>query len=189
MVLDREGFREWLTANHDTESECYLLVNKSKKDDGTLPYVDAVEEALCFGWIDSTHKKGDDGRRYQRFSPRRHGSRFTRLNLARCERMERLGLMTEYGRAVLPDKGYRVDRYILARIKKDPELVENILKFPQLYVEVRIDNIQYLRKEDPKLYKKRMKKFIDNTREGKMYGDWDDDGRLRHEPLFTFPLK
>ena len=64
-------------------------------------YNDAVEEALCFGWIDSTLKKLPDGRLAQRLSPRRKGSHWTELNRARCKELEERGLMTDAGRAAL----------------------------------------------------------------------------------------
>ena len=68
---------------------------------GTLPYIDIVEEALCFGWIDSTLKKLPDGRLAQRLSPRRKGSHWTELNKERCRDLESRGLMTDSGRMAL----------------------------------------------------------------------------------------
>jgi uncharacterized protein YdeI (YjbR/CyaY-like superfamily) len=70
----------------------------------TLPYLDIVEEALCFGWIDSTLKKLPDGSLAQRLSPRRKGSHWTDLNLQRCRDLESQGLMTEAGRKAIPQK-------------------------------------------------------------------------------------
>lgn len=188
LNLDRAGFRQWLLDNHDTAKECRILVSNGDMP-AKISYLDAVEEALCFGWIDSTHHRIEGLGSVQRFSPRKPTSRFTRLNLARCERLESLGLMTDAGRKVMPKKGYRPDRYVLKRIRDDPELSEKITSFPKLYVEIRIDNIQVVRGTDPKLYKLRLGKFIDSIREGQMYGKWDDDGRLPHEPLFTMPPK
>ena len=65
---------------------------------GVLPYIDVVEEALCFGWIDSTLKKLPDGRLAQRLSPRRKKSHWTKLNMDRCIDLEDRGLMTPAGR-------------------------------------------------------------------------------------------
>ena len=65
---------------------------------GILSYIDVVEEALCFGWIDSTLKKLPDGRLAQRLSPRRPRSHWTELNLERCADLEARGLMTDSGR-------------------------------------------------------------------------------------------
>ena len=98
----REQLREWFMKNHLTEKCCWVACNRSKamKPD-TLPYLDIVEEALCFGWIDSTLKKLPDGRLAQRLSPRRKGSNWTELNRARCKELEERGLMTDAGRAAL----------------------------------------------------------------------------------------
>ena len=84
-------------------------------DDGTFWYIDAVEEAMCFGWIDSTLKRLD-GEAYQRFAPRAKGSLWSELNKERCRRMERVGRMTDMGRAVLPEMspgGFTIDEEIL----------------------------------------------------------------------------
>jgi uncharacterized protein YdeI (YjbR/CyaY-like superfamily) len=68
-----------------------------------LPYLEIVEEALCFGWIDSTLKKLPDGRLVQRLSPRRKGSHWTELNKERCRELESRGLMTDAGRKALKE--------------------------------------------------------------------------------------
>ena len=65
---------------------------------GVLQYIDVVEEALCFGWIDSTLKRLPDGRLAQRLSPRRKNSHWTKLNMGRCINLEDRGLMTPAGR-------------------------------------------------------------------------------------------
>ena len=72
-------------------------------DEDTFWYIDFVEEAMCFGWIDSTTKKMDNGVTAQRLAPRRKGSLWSEFNKDRCRRMERLGIKTAAGRAVLPD--------------------------------------------------------------------------------------
>ena len=78
---------------------------------GILPYIDVVEEALCFGWIDSTLKKLPDGRLAQRLSPRRKKSHWTKLNMDRCMDLEDRGLMTPAGRRAFENTygwGYQV---------------------------------------------------------------------------------
>ena len=101
---ERCQLREWLEANHLTEQCCWVACNRSKisKPD-TLPYLVIVEEALCFGWIDSTNKRLPDGRLAQRLSPRRKGSHWTELNKERCRELERRGLMTDAGRKALQE--------------------------------------------------------------------------------------
>lgn len=95
---DRKQLREWLEANHETAKDCWVTVNRSKlvRPD-CMSYPEAVEEALCFGWIDSTCKVMPDGRMAQRLSPRQKRSHWTELNKQRCADFERRGLMTEAG--------------------------------------------------------------------------------------------
>jgi len=99
----REELRRWLEDNHTAEKFCWVAAYRSKiKPDGLcLAYINIVEEALCFGWIDSTVKRMPDGRLAQRLSPRRRGSHWTELNRQRCAELEKHGLMTEAGRKAL----------------------------------------------------------------------------------------
>ncbi len=84
--------------NHSSAKECWVVLSRSKNPpSGVLPYLDVVEEALCFGWIDSTLKKLPDGRLAQRLSPRRKNSHWTELNKHRCEVLISNGLMTDAG--------------------------------------------------------------------------------------------
>ncbi len=100
---DRAALRRWLVENHASARECWVASFRSKVPiPSALPYLEVVEEALCFGWIDSTVKKMPDGRLAQRISPRRKKSHWTDLNIARCHDLERRGLMTEAGRKALP---------------------------------------------------------------------------------------
>ena len=96
---ERSQLRAWLKENHSKEKECWVVISRSKTPlPGILPYIDVVEESLCFGWIDSTLKKLPDGRLAQRLSPRRKNSHWTRLNIDRCMDLEDRGLMTSAGR-------------------------------------------------------------------------------------------
>ena len=180
-VKSRQELRQWLIQNHRTETECWVIVKRGRpKDDGTFWYIDAVEEAMCFGWIDSTVKKIDENITAQKLCPRKSGSIWSELNKERCRRMERLGLMTDAGRAVLPDmteNGFVIDKDILKSLKDDPVVWDNFCRFPDLYKRVRIDTIQ-IKKKQLELYKSRLNKFIENTRKGILYGEWNDNGRL-----------
>jgi uncharacterized protein YdeI (YjbR/CyaY-like superfamily) len=178
---NRNELRAWLEKNHGTEKECWVVVKRGRPiDDSTFWYIDAVEEAMCFGWIDSTTKIMDNGITAQRLAPRRKGSLWSELNKERCRRMEKLGKMTEAGRAVLPDMssdGFQIDPVILNALQADNEVWENFTKFPSLYQRVRIDTIQIKRKQ-PELFQSRLEKLIENTKQGIMYGEWNDNGRL-----------
>ena len=102
---DRSQLREWLQENHSKEKECWVVMSRSKTPPaGVLPYIDVVEEALCFGWIDSTLKKLPDGRLAQRLSPRRKNSHWTKLNMDRCIDLEDRGLMAPAGKRAFEER-------------------------------------------------------------------------------------
>ena len=98
---ERQQLRDWLQENHASTKECWVVISRARNPVGVLPYLDVVEEALCFGWIDSTLKKLPDGRLAQRLSPRRKNSHWTELNKQRCQELECRGLMTPAGRDAL----------------------------------------------------------------------------------------
>ena len=98
----REELRRWLEENHDKVQCCWVVMHRGKCPEWpAIPYIEVVEEALCFGWIDSTLKRLPDGRLAQRLSPRRPRSHWTELNMERCRSLEERGLMTEAGRRAL----------------------------------------------------------------------------------------
>ena len=179
-VKNRSEFRSWLLLNASRETECWVHVKRGKpENDRSLYYLDAVEEALCFGWIDSTQKTVD-GITLQRFSPRRKNSPWSELNKERVRRLERLGLMTEAGRRVLPPMGprsFRVDPDIEHALKK-ARLWNAFNRFPPLYRRVRAYNTAFLKTRDPEAFDKALMHLVSMTREGKMYGEWNDYGRL-----------
>lgn len=180
-ITTREDFRTWLLQNHDKENECWLVVKKGKQPPTDYVwYLDAVEEVLCFGWIDTTHKN-IDGVDTQRFTPRTAKSPWSELNKERVRRLEKLGMMTDAGRAVLPemsDNGFIIDEEIYQAFQDNIVAWENFKTFPQLYQRVRIDSIQRDKKKDRAVFDKRLQKLIEQSEAGKMFGDWNDYGRL-----------
>lgn len=182
-ATNREELRAWLEKNAAKEKFCWVVLGTKQQPDA-LQYLDAVEEALCFGWIDGTKKKLSETQVAQRLSPRQKKSNWTELNKERVRRLEKLGLMTEQGLSVLPDmraESFAIDPEILTRLKEDPQLYQNFMNFPELYRRIRIDNIQGYKGYDPEIYRQRLEKFIHNTRKNKMYGQWNDNGRLSGE--------
>lgn len=182
-IGDRQAFRSWLTEHSLTESECWLVLKRGRPtDDGAFYYLDAVEEALCFGWIDSTQKV-IDGTRCQRFSPRKKNSPWTELNKERVRRLERLGLMTDRGRAVLPPMGKRSFKIspALEQALKEARVWSRFKRFPPLYQRVRAYNIQFFQKRDKAMYDRALAHLIAETKQGRMYGEWNDCGRLTEE--------
>ncbi|MCK8486892.1 YdeI/OmpD-associated family protein [Paenibacillus sp. MBLB2552] len=181
-MKSREELRAWLKEYSRTAKSCWVAVSM-KPAPNTLLYLDVVEEALCFGWIDSTKKKISSTETAQRLSPRRLKSSWTELNKARVRRQEKLGFMTDEGRRVLPEMdpdSFQIDSVIEQRLQEDPQLYENFLAFPALYQRVRIDTIQSVMNQ-PELFRSRLDKFITYTRNNQMYGQWNDHGRLLEE--------
>ncbi|WP_238904977.1 YdeI/OmpD-associated family protein [Clostridium sp. YIM B02506] len=165
--------------NSSIETSCWVVVSIVPKSD-TLLYLDVVEEALCFGWIDGIKKKNSENQLVQRLSPRSKKSSWTELNKERVRRLEKLGLMTDEGRKVLPDmssNSFVIDKFIEEKLKEDELVYKNFMNFPELYRRVRIDTIQQV-KNQHELFMKRLDKFIENTKQDKMYGSWNDNGRL-----------
>lgn len=178
-IANRQVLRDWLEVHSTTESFCWVVVNKAETSE-VVQYLDIVEEALCFGWIDGIKKKISETESAQRISPRRKKSNWTELNKERVRRLEKLGLMKESGLKVLPDmrpESFMIDQEIETRLKEDDQVYQNFLSFLELYRRIRIDNIQGY-KNDPELFKRRLDKFIENTRANKLYGQWHYNGRL-----------
>ena len=98
-AVDRSAWRTWLAANHESSPGAWLVYFKKGSGKPSVTYEEAVEEALCFGWIDSKIKAIDDERYMQVYTPRSRGSVWSRRNKERAERMIVEGLMTESGLA------------------------------------------------------------------------------------------
>ena len=101
-VTTRDEFRKWLVPNHKTKKEIWLIQYKKATKKPSLNYVEAVEEAICFGWIDGLEKSMDAERYVLRFSPRRPKSNWTNTNKDRARKMIAEGRMMPAGRASLP---------------------------------------------------------------------------------------
>jgi len=102
-VEARDAWRAWLAEHHESESEIWLVFHKGHTGEKNVPYGALVEEALCFGWIDSLIKRLDDDRYLRKFTPRRPGSPWSKSNKARVERMIAQGRMTKAGQALVDE--------------------------------------------------------------------------------------
>jgi uncharacterized protein YdeI (YjbR/CyaY-like superfamily) len=100
-VKSRPAWRRWLAANHARSPGIWLVYDKKSSRPDRLAYVDAVEEALCYGWIDSTLRSLDDARYMQLFTPRKPKSTWARTNKTRVARLIEEGLMAPAGLAVI----------------------------------------------------------------------------------------
>ncbi len=168
-VDSRSEWRAWLQANHASKTEIWLV---SKKREPAVTYKESVFEALCFGWIDGIGKTLDAQRSAQRFTPRRPKGNWTELNKERARRLIAEGLMTDAGRAVLPDLS--IDAFvtapdILEAVRADETVWSNFEAFPDVYKRIRIGYIEEMRKQ-PTEFTKRLENFVKQTRQNKMYG-------------------
>lgn len=173
----RAAWREWLIAHHADKREVWLIAD-DRPDVPTVDYLDAVEEALCFGWIDSIAKRLNSTERVQRFSPRRAKSNWTELNKARARRLIALGLMTDAGRATLPDLDVP---FVLADDIRRALVAAGAWDFfaeaPPLYQRVRAGYVEEQRRV-PLEFTKRLNSLIEKSAAGKLFGGWNDGGRL-----------
>jgi uncharacterized protein YdeI (YjbR/CyaY-like superfamily) len=102
-IESRADLRRWLEANHRQSESIWLVTYKKSVPDKHVPYDDIVEEALCFGWIDSLPRKLDEMRTMLRLSPRKPGSGWSRINKERAERMIASGAMRPAGQAKIDE--------------------------------------------------------------------------------------
>ncbi|MBC3783800.1 YdeI/OmpD-associated family protein [Spirosoma utsteinense] len=97
----RADWRQWLAANHSTEKNVWLRIYKKASATPSVTYNEAVDEALCFGWIDSAARKGDDQHYRQFFSRRKPNSNWSTVNKNKVEKLLEAGLMTDAGLAMI----------------------------------------------------------------------------------------
>src|SRR2546423_1947075 len=141
-VTTRKALRAWLEKNHAWKNEIWLVYATKKSGKRRVPYSDAVEEALCFGWIDGTVKSIDQNYFAQRFSPRRSPkSQLSETNKERVRRLIRAGLMTPAGMAKI--RGRMNQKFVLppdivAALKRDPQTWKNFQRFPKWYHRARV---------------------------------------------------
>jgi len=170
-IAERAEWRQWLAEHGATASEIWLLLYRPTLKKPGLTYLQAVEEALCFGWIDGIAKKADAERTAQRFSPRRPKSNWTELNKERARRLIAAGLMTEAGFAKLPDLStdtFRIAGDILEALRADPQTWENFQQFPPHYQRIRISAVEEVRKQ-PDLFRSRLDNLLRKTQQNKMF--------------------
>jgi Bacteriocin-protection, YdeI or OmpD-Associated len=174
-VKDRRDWRLWLSNNHLVAKEIWLIRHK----EGVFSYLDSVEEALCFGWIDGIAKTTESQVLAQRFTPRRPNSNWTELNKARAQRLIKLGLMTASAIEKLPPLEINnfVPEDILLALSVESNALQNFNNFPLLYRSIRIGYIVEMRKK-PIEYNRRLTNFVTKTGLNVMYGNWNDGGRL-----------
>lgn len=126
LFNNRAAWRAWLEKNHATESELWLIYYKKHCGKKSIRYEEAVEEALCYGWIDSIVKRLDDERYMQKYTPRKRKSIWSKLNKSRVERLVKNGRMTAVGLAVIEaaKKDGSWDR--LSAVEEEPVMPDDL---------------------------------------------------------------
>lgn len=175
---DRKDWRNWLLNNFEKEKEVWFVFPTVSSKEIGVSYNDAVEEALCFGWIDGVAGTLDDKHQLRRFTPRRKGSDYSRLNIERLIYLDSQDLIHPSIREsikVIINKPFVFPEDIISKIKEDEITWNNYQKFTDSYKRIRVAYIDDARNR-PEEFKKRLLNFIKKTRENKIiigYGGTD----------------
>lgn len=171
-VGTRKEWRKWLEKNFDTQKEVWMIFPKKSSGKPRVPYNDAVEEALAFGWIDSTIKKFDETSFAQRFTPRNQKSRYSQANKERLRWLLKEKLLhpsvEEKVKNVL-DEEFVFPPDIIDAIEADEVAWKNYQKFSPAYKRIRVAYIERARSR-PEEFNKRLANFVKKTRENKQIG-------------------
>ena len=171
-VFERERWREWLEANFDTAREIWLVYPNKVSGEPRILYNDAVEEALCFGWIDSIVKKLDGLRAVQRFTPRNPRSSYSQQNKERLHWLAAEGLLHPSVRESVEDvlkEEFVFPADILQAVRANEQAWKHFQGFSPAYQRIRVAYIDAGRRR-PEVYESRLKSFIKATAKGKQIG-------------------
>ena len=169
---NREEWREWLEANHRGKTEIWLVSYRKGTGRPTVAYNDAVEEALCYGWIDSTRKTIDADRYAQRFTPRRAGSVYSQANRERLARLSAEGKLlpsveTELDRA--RPEAFEIPADIRAALEAHDGAWEFFSTRSPAYQRIRAAYVDHARKR-PDEFEKRLANLVRKSAEGVQFG-------------------
>ena len=141
-AADRSEWRAWLEINHATEKEVWLVYYKKETGKPCATYEESLEEALCYGWIDSLIQKINEEKYARKFNPRRAGSKWSELNKHLVAKLVKEGMMTEAGLARVdfdlpPAEGKRPKRtplplpdWLKAGLMSSPKAWDNFIHLP-----------------------------------------------------------
>ncbi|WP_438422813.1 YdeI/OmpD-associated family protein [Aquimarina macrocephali] len=168
--IDRKEWRKWLETNFEAKDDIWLEYPLKKTGKKRILYNDAVEEALCFGWIDSTVKSLNEEITIQRFSKRRKNSTFSQPNKERLKwlfenNMIHKSIKNDVYKIIQQEFIFSED--IIKRIQVDKEVWSNYQRFSESYKRIRIAYIDSSRKR-PEEFEKRISNFINKTRDNKL---------------------
>lgn len=163
---NRQDWRKWLETNFETEDDIWLEYPIKKTGRKRILYNDAVEEALCFGWIDSTVKSLNGETTIQRFSKRRKNSSISQPNIERLKWLFENSLIHDSIRndvlKIIQQK-FIFPEDIIVQLKSENVVWENYQNFSEPYKRIRIAYIDSARKK-PAEFEKRLNNFIDKTK-------------------------
>jgi uncharacterized protein YdeI (YjbR/CyaY-like superfamily) len=171
-ITNPKDWRNWLKKNYKSEKEIWLIYPKTGTGKPRIQYNDAVEEALCFGWIDSIIKTLDEESTVQRFSARKPKAKYSQANI---ERLRSLVVKKKVIREVAATLGGILEEKfifpsdILKTLRANKEAWKNYQKFSDSYKRIRIAFIDGARNR-PEEFKKRLRHFIEMTEKNRMFG-------------------
>lgn len=171
-VTNRKEWRAWLREHYKNEKEIWLIYYKKGTGKPRIEYNAAVEEALCFGWIDSIIRTIDNEKHAQRFSPRKAGSPYSPANKERLRSLLKKKKVIKKVRDTLGDildENFTIADDILAEIKTNKQAWKHFKEFSDSYKRIRIGFIEGARKR-PAEFKKRLAHFIRMTEKNKQFG-------------------
>ncbi|VVB68498.1 Bacteriocin-protection, YdeI or OmpD-Associated [Candidatus Norongarragalina meridionalis] len=175
-VADRKAWRAWLSKNHGKKREVWLVYPRKHAGKPRISYADAVEEALCFGWIDSTVKRIDGDSYAQRFTPRKNTGNWSQPNVERMRRLIKLGEMTPAGLAAFKNpellakkQKLKIAPDVIRALKRNPRVWKNFQRFPGGYKRIRIAYIEDRRRYGADAFEKSLRNFVKKTRENKRF--------------------
>lgn len=169
-IKTRAEWRNWLQLNFNIEKEIWLVYAKKNTGEQRIQYNDAVEEALCFGWIDSTNKTYDKNHTIQRFTPRKAKSKYSQPNIERLKWLAENNLIHHTFVNTVQEiisQEFAFPQDILEEIKRDKTAWNNYLMFSEPYKRIRIAYIDSARKR-PEEFTKRLTNFIQKTHDNKL---------------------
>jgi uncharacterized protein YdeI (YjbR/CyaY-like superfamily) len=165
----REDWRKWLTENFETTGEIWFVFPQKSSGKKGILYNDAVEEALCFDWIDSTIKSLDKEHKIQRFTPRRPKSTYSQANKERLKwLLENKMIHPKFEDKIqnVLSEPFIFPNDIIDKLKEDKIVWKNYQCFPDTYKRIRIAYIESARKR-PEEFEKRLNHFLHKTKENK----------------------
>jgi len=172
-ATSREEWRDWLERHYKSEKEIWLVYYKKHSGKARIPYNEAVEEALCFGWIDSTVRRIDEERYAQRFSVRKPKSQYSQANKERLRELVKQGKIADEVLAtlgnILEEERFEIAPDILKAIQDNETAWMNFQGFSPGYIRIRIAFIDGARNR-PEEFEKRLRYFIQMTEKNKQFG-------------------